>query len=58
MRQQIFDRLWNDGEIVSINLNTKFYCIRYTDKGKEDMTVAYVQRYWVTKEVNKKKRGS
>ena len=52
-----FIGLWYDGEIVSINLNTKFYHIRYTDKDKEDMTVADVRRYWVVKVVNKNKSG-
>ena len=47
-----------DGEIVSINLNTKFYLIRYTDRDEEDITVSEVQRFWIAKEVNKKKRDS
>ena len=29
-------------EIESINLNTKFYPIRYTDKDEEDMTIEVV----------------
>ena len=47
-----------DGEIVSINLDTKFYPIRYTDGDEEDMNVLDVQRFWITKEVDKKKRDS
>ena len=46
------------GEIVSINLDTKFYHIRYTDEDEEYMTVSDVQRFWIAKEVNKKKRCS
>ena len=31
------------GEIVSINLDTKFYHIRYSDGDEEDMTVSDIQ---------------
>ena len=47
-----------DGEIVSINLDTKIYHIRYTYVDEEDMTVPDVRRFWIAKEVDKKKRGS
>lgn len=51
--------MWYNEEIVSINLDTKFYCIRYTDKDKGDITaVVDVRRYLVAKEVYKKKQGS
>ena len=53
-----FDKLSYDGEIVSINLDTKFYHIRYTDGDEKDMTVSDVQNFWIAKRVNKKKRGS
>ena len=44
-----------DGKIVSINLGTTFYYVRYTSSAEEDMTVSDVQRFWIA---NKKKRGS
>ena len=47
-----------DGKIVSLNLDEKFYNSRYTDKDEEDMTVPDVQRFWIAKEVSKKKRSS
>ena len=53
-----FDGMAYDGEIVSINLDTKFYHIKYTDGDEEDMTVSDVQKFWIPKEVDKKKRGS
>ena len=37
-----FDGMAYDGEIVSINLDTKFYHIRYTDGDEEDMTASDV----------------
>ena len=53
-----FNGMAYDGEIVSLNLDKKFYHIRYTDRDEEDMTVLDVKRFWIAKEVNKKKRGS
>ena len=53
-----FDRLSSDGEIVSINLDTKFYHIRYTDEDEKDMIVSGVQKFWIAKEVNNEKRES
>ena len=48
--------LWYDGEEVSINLDTKFYCIKYMAKDVEDTTVADVRIYWVPKEVNNRRK--
>ena len=53
-----FDGMAYDGEIASINLDTKFYHIKYSDGDEEDMTVSDIQQIWIAKEVNKKKRGS
>ena len=53
-----FDGMAYDGEILSINLDTKFYHIRCSDGDEEDMTVSEKQKFWITKEVDKKKRGS
>ena len=46
-----------DGEIVSINLDTKFYHIRYSDGDEEDMAVSDKQKFWIAKEIDKEKRG-
>ena len=40
-----FDGIAYDGEIVSINLDTKFCRIRYSDDDEEDITVSIGQRY-------------
>ena len=53
-----FDGLVYDGEIVSVNLETKLYHIKYSDGDEEDMTVSDIRKFWIAKEVNKKKRGS
>ena len=37
-----FDGSSYDGEIVPINLDTKFYHDRFTDEDEEDMTVSDV----------------
>ena len=56
--RKFFDGMAYDGEIVSVNPDTKFYRIRYSDRDEEDMTVSDIQRFWIAKEVNKKKRGN
>lgn len=53
-----FDGLVYDREIVSINLDTKLYHIKYSDVDKEDMTVSDIRKFWIAKKVDKKKRGS
>ena len=53
-----FDGLAYDGEIVSINLDTKFYHIKYSDGDEEDMTVSDIRKFWIAKEVDKKKRSN
>ena len=47
-----------DEEIVSINLDTKFYHIKYSDGDEKDMTVSDIRKFWISKEVDKKKRGN
>ena len=37
----------HDVEIVSINLDTKFYHIRYTDRDEEDVTVSDINIKWI-----------
>ena len=53
-----FEGLVYDGEIVSVNLETKLYHIKYSDGDTEDMTVSDIRKFWIAKEVDKKKRGS
>ena len=50
-----FDGMAYDGEIVSINLDTKFYRIGYTDRDEEDMTVSEVQSFGLPKRSTKRK---
>ena len=52
------DGMAYDGEIVSINLDTKFYHIRYSDGDEEDMTVSDIQKFSIAKEVDEKRRAS
>ena len=43
----MFDKLWHDGRIESIDTNNKFYRVVYEDNDFEDMTMQEARRHWV-----------
>ena len=49
-----FNGEWFDGKIQSINVDTKFYHIKYNDGDEEDMMLAEVKKWWVDKDAKKK----
>ena len=50
----MFDKLWHDGKIESIDTKNKFYRVMYEDNDKEDMTMQEVRKYWVKPETEDK----
>ena len=44
-----------DGEIISINLDTNFYHIRYSDRDEKDMTVSVIRKFGLPKRLTKRK---
>ena len=56
--RKIFDKLWNDGKISSIDKKNKLYHVKYEDNDSEDMTMVEVRKYWVKPEPDQDKSSS
>ena len=52
--RKMFDKLWHDDKIESIDTKNKFYRVVYEDNDKEDMTMQEVRKYWVKPEIEDK----
>ena len=52
--RKMFDKLWHDGRIESIDTKNKFYRVVYEDHDKEDMTMQEVRKFWVKPEAEDK----
>ena len=52
--RKMFDKLWHDGRIESIDTKNKFYRVVYEDNDKEDMTMQEVRKFWVKPETEDK----
>ena len=53
--RKMFDKLWHDGKIESIDTKNKFYRVVYEDNGEEDMTMQQVRKHWVKPEPDEDK---
>ena len=52
--RKMFDKLWHDGKIESIDTKNKFYQVVYDNNDEEDMTMQQVRKHWVKPETEDK----
>ena len=52
--RKMFDKLWHDGKIESIDTKNKLYQVVYDNKDEEDMTMQQVRKHWVKPETEDK----
>ena len=48
--RKMFDKLWHDGKISSIDNENKLYCVKYKDNDFEDMMMQKVRKHSVKPE--------
>ena len=56
--RRIFNKLWHDGKIESVDTKNKYYREKYEDNDEEDMTMQEVRKYWVKPEPDEDKSSS
>ena len=54
----MFDKLWHDGKISSVDTKIKLYRVKYKDNDFEDMTIQEVRKHWVKPEPEEDKSSS
>ena len=54
----MFDKLWHDGKISSIDKKNKLYHVKYNNNDSEDMTITEVRKYWVKPKPEEDKSSS
>ena len=56
--RKMFDKLWHDGKISSVDRKNKYYRVKYKDNDFEDMTIQEVRKHWVKPEPDEDKSSS
>ena len=56
--RKMFDKLWHDGKIESVDTKYKYYRVKYEDNDFEDMTMQEVRKRWVKLEPEEDKSSS
>ena len=56
--RNMFDKLWHDGKIESIDTKNKYNRVVYEDYDEEDMMMQEVRKYWVKPEPDEDKSSS